>query len=257
MHIPSFFRHETWVLPPSRSAYGHWSNHDMDPVSPSQRTWTTWMLAVGLTWYVAPSRPLYYYDSTRIQVLTAIAVGQLLIAVCTTDLSTRVLPHLSRDRDSSQRNCIAVTSAAEFIYGEVLWDPLRLIDHWDNRNASFFAAFTFLISSIGINISAEQSWRCERSHGAVSEISQYYKGSGSLCTNWRLGNLSLADIGDCSWVFVVLEWLYGIPRTICGHVSVSCRLSFVYVFNVHTCFQHGGRCYYLSELASSLVLALL
>ncbi|KNZ71862.1 hypothetical protein J132_05687 [Termitomyces sp. J132] len=49
---------------------------------------------------------------------------------------------------------IAVTSAAEFIYGEVLWDPLRLIDHWDNRALSFFAALSFFISIIGTNIGA-------------------------------------------------------------------------------------------------------
>ncbi|KAG6837788.1 hypothetical protein H0H93_001715, partial [Arthromyces matolae] len=49
---------------------------------------------------------------------------------------------------------IAVTSAGEFIYGEVLWDPLKLIDHWDNRAASFFAALSFLLSIIGVNISA-------------------------------------------------------------------------------------------------------
>ncbi|KAG5638409.1 hypothetical protein H0H81_000186 [Sphagnurus paluster] len=49
---------------------------------------------------------------------------------------------------------IAVTSAAEIIYGEVLWDPSRLIDHWDNRAAAFFASFSFLLSTIGSNISA-------------------------------------------------------------------------------------------------------
>ncbi|KAG6883284.1 hypothetical protein C0992_009178, partial [Termitomyces sp. T32_za158] len=49
---------------------------------------------------------------------------------------------------------IAVTSAGEFLYGEILWDPLRLIDRWDNRAAVFFAALSFLISIIGTNISA-------------------------------------------------------------------------------------------------------
>ena len=49
---------------------------------------------------------------------------------------------------------IAVTSAAEKIYGEVLWDPLHLVDRWDNRAAAFFASFSFLLSVIGVNISA-------------------------------------------------------------------------------------------------------
>ncbi|RDB19656.1 hypothetical protein Hypma_013249 [Hypsizygus marmoreus] len=49
---------------------------------------------------------------------------------------------------------IAVTSAGETLYGEVLWDPLHLIDRWDNRAAAFFASFSFLLSIIGANISA-------------------------------------------------------------------------------------------------------
>ena len=49
---------------------------------------------------------------------------------------------------------IAVTSAGENLYGEILWDPLTLIDKWDNRAAAFFAAFAFCLATIGTNISA-------------------------------------------------------------------------------------------------------
>jgi NCS1 family nucleobase:cation symporter-1 len=49
---------------------------------------------------------------------------------------------------------IAVTSAGEKLYGEILWDPLRLIDKWDNRAAAFFASFSFILATIGTNISA-------------------------------------------------------------------------------------------------------
>ncbi|KAK0463125.1 permease for cytosine/purines, uracil, thiamine, allantoin-domain-containing protein [Desarmillaria tabescens] len=49
---------------------------------------------------------------------------------------------------------IAVTSAGEVLYGETLWDPLKLIDKWDNRAAAFFAAFSFFIATLGTNISA-------------------------------------------------------------------------------------------------------
>ncbi|KAH9477024.1 putative permease [Psilocybe cubensis] len=49
---------------------------------------------------------------------------------------------------------IAVTSAGEVLYGEVLWDPLRLIDKWDNRAAAFFASFSFILATLGTNISA-------------------------------------------------------------------------------------------------------
>lgn len=49
---------------------------------------------------------------------------------------------------------IAVTSAGTVLYGEVLWDPLRLIDRWDNRAAAFFASFAFALATLGTNISA-------------------------------------------------------------------------------------------------------
>jgi len=49
---------------------------------------------------------------------------------------------------------IAVTSVGQILYGELLWDPLILINRWDNRAAAFFASFSFLLSIIGANISA-------------------------------------------------------------------------------------------------------
>ena len=48
-----------------------------------------------------------------------------------------------------------MTSAGISLYdGEVLWDPLQLIDHWDNRAAAFFASFSFVLATLGTNISA-------------------------------------------------------------------------------------------------------
>lgn len=47
-----------------------------------------------------------------------------------------------------------MTSAGIQLYGEVLWDPLLLIDRWDNRAAAFFASFVFALTTIGTNISA-------------------------------------------------------------------------------------------------------
>ena len=49
---------------------------------------------------------------------------------------------------------IAVTSAGITLYGEILWDPLKLIDKWDNRAGAFFTSFAFLLSTLGTNISA-------------------------------------------------------------------------------------------------------
>ncbi|TFK37655.1 cytosine-purine permease [Crucibulum laeve] len=49
---------------------------------------------------------------------------------------------------------IAVTSAGQVLYGETLWDPLKLIDRWDNRAATFFVSFSFVVATLGTNISA-------------------------------------------------------------------------------------------------------
>jgi len=49
---------------------------------------------------------------------------------------------------------IAVTSAGITLYGQVLWNPLMLIDRWDNRAAAFFASFTFALGTLGTNVSA-------------------------------------------------------------------------------------------------------
>lgn len=40
-----------------------------------------------------------------------------------------------------------IASASEVLYGSVIWDPLQLIDRWESRAASFFAAFSFALAS--------------------------------------------------------------------------------------------------------------
>ncbi|KAI0319812.1 cytosine-purine permease [Amylostereum chailletii] len=49
---------------------------------------------------------------------------------------------------------LAVTSAGAVLYGDVLWDPLRLVDRWDDRPAAFFASAAFALSVLGTNVSA-------------------------------------------------------------------------------------------------------
>lgn len=49
---------------------------------------------------------------------------------------------------------MVATSAGIVLYGKVLWDPLQLINEWDNRAAAFFGAAAFLLSVLGTNISA-------------------------------------------------------------------------------------------------------
>lgn len=49
---------------------------------------------------------------------------------------------------------VAATSAGAAQYGEINWDPMALIAHWDNRACRFFAAFSFALAALGVNISA-------------------------------------------------------------------------------------------------------
>ncbi|KAL6704511.1 hypothetical protein ACN47E_008140 [Coniothyrium glycines] len=49
---------------------------------------------------------------------------------------------------------VAATSAGAVKYGELNWDPMALIAHWDNRACRFFAAFSFALAALGVNISA-------------------------------------------------------------------------------------------------------
>ncbi|KAI1338686.1 permease for cytosine/purines, uracil, thiamine, allantoin-domain-containing protein [Xylariaceae sp. FL0016] len=48
-------------------------------------------------------------------------------------------------------------NGSRLLYGEVLWDPMAIVDHWTSpggRAAAFFVALAFLVANIGINISA-------------------------------------------------------------------------------------------------------
>lgn len=49
---------------------------------------------------------------------------------------------------------IASSSAGQVVYGELNWDPIALIENFDNRPARFFAAFSFAMAALGANISA-------------------------------------------------------------------------------------------------------
>ncbi|KAL6242152.1 hypothetical protein RBB50_011064 [Rhinocladiella similis] len=53
---------------------------------------------------------------------------------------------------------IVTTSASKVVYGEYLWNPLDIIDHWlgshGGRAAAFFAALSWYIAQVGTNITA-------------------------------------------------------------------------------------------------------
>jgi len=88
---------------------------------------------------------------------------------------------------------IVVTSAGSVLYGgELFWDPLRLIDNWDNRPATFFVAFSFALATLGTNISAN-------SLSAANDFSALFP----RYINLRRGSILCAIIGG--WVCV--PWL--------------------------------------------------
>lgn len=49
---------------------------------------------------------------------------------------------------------VAATSAGQVKYGDTYWDPMALISNWENRACRFFAAFSFALAALGVNISA-------------------------------------------------------------------------------------------------------
>lgn len=51
---------------------------------------------------------------------------------------------------------VAASSAGQARYNlvEIPWDPNVLISHWSSRACRFFAAFSFALASLGVNISA-------------------------------------------------------------------------------------------------------
>jgi hypothetical protein len=49
---------------------------------------------------------------------------------------------------------IASALSGGYHWGVVEWDPMALVAHWDSRAARFFAAFSFALAALGVNISA-------------------------------------------------------------------------------------------------------
>ncbi|ELU44459.1 cytosine-purine permease [Rhizoctonia solani AG-1 IA] len=90
---------------------------------------------------------------------------------------------------------INIYSAGNVIYGEILWNPLTLIDHWDNRAAAFFASFVFCLATIGTNVSAN-------SISAANDFTALLPKAGRLWLNIKRGQILCALIGGwvvCPW----------------------------------------------------------
>jgi NCS1 family nucleobase:cation symporter-1 len=98
---------------------------------------------------------------------------------------------------------IAVTSAGVSLYGQVLWDPLKLIDHWDNRACAFFTSLTFILSTLGANISSN-------SLDAGIEMAAMYP----RYINIRRGQVICAFLGGwalCPWK-ILARWGTSLER---------------------------------------------
>ncbi|KAB5515364.1 permease for cytosine/purines, uracil, thiamine, allantoin-domain-containing protein [Coniochaeta sp. 2T2.1] len=90
---------------------------------------------------------------------------------------------------------IFTAAAAETVYGEVLWNPITIIDHWmdsgshGGRAAAAFAAIGLIIVTLGINISAN-------SISAANDLMSFWP----KYINIRRGQVLAAFIG--AWGFV-------------------------------------------------------
>ena len=45
-----------------------------------------------------------------------------------------------------------MAASSQVIYGQVLWNPLSVVELWDNRAAKFFAGLCFAFANIGTNV---------------------------------------------------------------------------------------------------------
>ena len=125
---------------------------------------------------------------------------------------------------------IVVTSAGTTLYGQVLWDPLNLIDHWDNRAAAFFTSFAFALGTLGTNVSAN-------SLSAGNDMT-------ALCPryiNIRRGQVICAFLGGwalCPWEILarcVADTLGSHPRQL-PHLLLSSATGFLSFMSGYTVF---------------------
>lgn len=124
---------------------------------------------------------------------------------------------------------IAVTSAGITLYGDVFWDPLRLIDNWDNRAAAFFASFSFVLATLGTNISAN-------SLSAANDMTVLFP----RYINIRRGQVICAILGGwalCPWE--ILASAQGFLSFMNGYTVFLGPIAGIMVADVSICPQVG------------------
>lgn len=92
---------------------------------------------------------------------------------------------------------IAASSAGAARYynnASIPWDPLDLISHWSSRACRFFAAFSFALASLGVNISAN-------SISAANDLTALLPGY----VNLRRGQIICGILSWCLVPWKILE----------------------------------------------------
>ncbi|KAF8334189.1 cytosine-purine permease [Cantharellus anzutake] len=152
---------------------------------------------------------------------------------------------------------IVVTSAGNVLYGSYIWDPLRLIDRWDNRAAAFFASFSFALATLGTNISAN-------SISAANDFTAL----APKYINIRRGQIICAIIGGwalCPWK--ILAHAIGFLTFMAGYTVVLAPICAVMVtdywavkkrhVDIPSLYRPDGRYAYWNGLNWRAALALL
>jgi Permease for cytosine/purines, uracil, thiamine, allantoin len=122
------------------------------------------------------------------------------------------------------------------LYGQVLWNPLTLINLWTNRPAAFFASFSFMLATLGANISANSLSAANDLTALCPRYINIRRGQAicaflggwalcpweilasyvHVCSESRLNMLMMAtQYRQRTRVFVLHEWIYSIFRSIC------------------------------------------
>jgi nucleobase:cation symporter-1, NCS1 family len=91
---------------------------------------------------------------------------------------------------------IAASSAGALKYNTttIPWDPMALVSLWPNRACRFFAAFSFALAALGVNISAN-------SLSAANDLTALFP----QYVNIRRGQLLCAVIAWCMVPWKILE----------------------------------------------------
>jgi len=118
---------------------------------------------------------------------------------------------------------VVVTSSAQYMYGEAIWDPLQLLEKIDSRPAVFFIALAFALATLATNL-------CANSIPAGADMSALLP----RYLNIRRGGYVCAIIGICITPWKLLSGASNFLNflsayavflgPICGVMVADCKL---------------------------------